>query len=176
MFHGMSLVTLLIGILLHLSSYSRQWSCFVGCARCSSSLVPSCGLQPNELEESFMVITAESIWHLGRAEPFKPAELYFYSPASQGESPVIKTPESAAGKPNNIYGSYCDGVKRKKKKRTPAAVDFSFKCNLKDLLELWLLWVHVCVLFLWGAGQAMWFEVQSALGSARFALISDKQS
>lgn len=43
--------------------------------------VTSCGPELNELEESVMVITAESIWHPGKDKPFTPAELCFNSQA-----------------------------------------------------------------------------------------------
>lgn len=56
--------------------------------------VPSCGLELNELEESVMVITAESIWHLGRDKPFTPAELCFNSKALTGLGLRMNTPDS----------------------------------------------------------------------------------
>lgn len=53
----------------------------------------SCRLALNGLEESVMLITAESIWHLGKDKAFIPAELCFISKALIGSGPIINIPK-----------------------------------------------------------------------------------
>lgn len=71
---------------------------------------PSCRLELNDLEESVMLITVESIWHLGKDKALTPAELCLISEALTGSGPVVNIPKGTIRTSNRSVSNnqhYC---------------------------------------------------------------------